>query len=47
MSDGKVAIRKIDFAVLSKAIIEQYNGTTLAGSAKTLKAAFNALNDEL
>lgn len=39
--------RKIDYTALAKAIVEQYNGSTLAGSAQTVQAAINALNTSI
>ena len=36
--------RKIDYSKLAKAIVEEYNGSTIAGSAQTLKAALDSLN---
>lgn len=38
------ASRKIDYSKLAKAIVEEYNGSTVAGSAQTLKAALDSLN---
>ena len=38
------AARKIDYSKLAKAIVEEYNGSTIAGSAQTLKAALDSLN---
>ena len=35
---------KIDYTKLAKAIVEQYNGSTIAGSAQTLQSALNGLN---
>lgn len=39
--------RKIDYTALANAIVEQYNGSTLAGSAQTVQAAINALNTSI
>ncbi len=47
ISKNNNALQKIDYDILAKAIIEQYNGSTLAGSAQTLQAAINALNSKL
>lgn len=41
------AARKIDYSKLAKAIVEEYNGSTIAGSAQTLKAALDSLNSKL
>lgn len=41
--DNGSTTRKIDYTVLAKAIIEQYNGSTLAGSAKSIQDAINDL----
>lgn len=40
------AARKIDYSKLAKAIVEEYNGSTIAGSAQTLKAALDSLNSK-
>lgn len=40
------ASRKIDYSKLAKAIVEEYNGSTIAGSAQTLKAALDSLNSK-
>ena len=37
----------IDYDLLAKAIIENYNGSTIAGSAQTLQAAINSLNSKI
>lgn len=34
----------IDYTKLAKAIVEEYNGSTLGGSAQTVQAAIGALN---
>ena len=44
MVTGAGAARKSDYAELAKAIVEEYNGSTIAGSAQTLKAALDSLN---
>ena len=44
ISKNDTSLQKIDYDLLAKAIIEQYTGSTLAGSAQTLQAAINALN---
>ena len=40
------ASRRVTVANLAKAIIEQYTGSTLAGSARSVKAALDALNSK-
>lgn len=45
MVNGSAAAR-IDYNVLAKAIIEQYAGSTVAGSAQSVKAALDALNSK-
>lgn len=47
VSDNGTAVTKIDYTALAKAIIEQYNGSTLAGSAQSVQAALNSLNSKL
>lgn len=37
----------IDYTKLAKAIVEEYNGSTLGGSAQTVQAAIAALNSSL
>lgn len=37
----------IDYTVLAKKIIEEYTGSTVAGSAQTLQTALNAINSSL
>jgi hypothetical protein len=37
----------IDYTKLAKAIVEEYNGSTLGGSAQTIQAAITALNSSL
>jgi hypothetical protein len=37
----------IDYTKLAKAIVEEYNGSTLGGSAQTVQAAIGALNSRL
>lgn len=44
MVTGGGASRKIDYSKLAKAIVEEYNGSTIAGSAQTLKVALDSLN---
>ncbi len=41
------AARKIDYSKLAKAIVEEYNGSTIAGSAQTLKVALDSLNSKI
>ena len=45
--DNGTNVMKIDYNALAKAIIEQYTGSTLAGSAQSVKAALDALNSNL
>ena len=42
--DNGSTVNKIDYNALAKAIIEQYTGSSLAGSAQSVKAALDALN---
>lgn len=44
VTDNGTVTAKIDYTKLAKAIVEQYNGSTLAGSAQTLQNALNGLN---
>lgn len=44
ISKNDNALQKIDYDLLAKAIIEQYTGSTLGGSARSLKTAIDALN---
>lgn len=44
VSDGNTSLAKIDYNKLAKSIIEQYTGSTLAGSGQSIQSAFNALN---
>ena len=44
--DNGTNVMKIDYNALAKAIIEQYTGSTLAGSAQSVKAALDALNSK-
>lgn len=37
----------IDYTKLAKAIVEEYNGSTLGGSAQSVQAAIGALNSSL
>ena len=41
--DNGTTTERIDYAALAKAIVEQYTGSTLAGSARSVKSAFAAL----
>jgi len=41
------ASRRVTVANLAKAIIEQYTGSSLAGSAQSVKAALDALNSNM
>lgn len=45
MSDGGTMLKKIDYNVLAKAIIEQYTGSTLGGSSQSLKTALDAISE--
>ena len=47
VSDNGTSVTKIDYTALARAIIEQYNGSTLAGSAQSVQAALNSLNSNL
>lgn len=47
ISDDGVALKKISYTDLAKAIIEQYNASQLAGSTKTVQTAINALNSNI
>lgn len=42
--DNGSTVNKIDYNALAKTIIEQYTGSSLAGSAQSVKAALDALN---
>ena len=42
--DKNGTLSRIDYSILAKAIIEQYNSSTLGGSAQSLQSAINALN---
>lgn len=46
VTDNGTTVTKIDYNALAKAIIEQYTGSTLAGSAQSVKAALDALNSK-
>lgn len=46
ISKNDNALQKIDYDLLAKAIIEQYTGSTLGGSARSLKTAIDALNSK-
>jgi len=43
---GSSDARRIDYTKLAKAIIEEYTGSTLAGSAQSIKSAFSTLNSK-
>ena len=45
MVDNGTASRKLDYTKLAQAIIEQYNGSTIAGSKQTVQSSVNALYD--
>lgn len=47
VTDNGTTVTKIDYNALAKAIIEQYTGSTLAGSAQSVKAALDALNSKI
>ena len=42
--DNGTTVTKIDYNKLAKAIIENYAGSTVAGSAQSVKAALDSLN---
>lgn len=44
--DNGSTVNKIDYNALAKTIIEQYTGSSLAGSAQSVKAALDALNSK-
>lgn len=44
--DDGTTVTKIDYNKLAKAIIENYAGSNIAGSAQTLKAALDSLNSK-
>lgn len=46
VTDNGTTVTKIDYNALAKAIIEQYTGSTLAGSAQSVKAALDSLNSK-
>lgn len=45
--DNGSTVNKIDYNALAKAIIEQYTGSSLAGSAQSVKAALDSLNSKM
>ena len=47
VDNGANEVRKIDYKELAKQIIEEYNLSTLAGSAQSVQGALNALNFNL
>lgn len=47
VDNGANEVRKIDYKELAKQIIEEYNLSTLAGSAQSVQGALNALNSNL
>lgn len=47
ISDDGVALKKINYTDLAKAIIEQYNASQLAGSAQSVKSALDVLNSNM
>lgn len=46
VSDEGNYLKRIDYTKLAKAIIEQYNGSSLMGGTSTIQAAFNTLNNK-
>lgn len=44
--DNGSTVNKIDYNALAKTIIEQYTGSSLAGSAQSVKAALDSLNSK-
>lgn len=44
--DRNGTLSRIDYSILAKAIVESYNGSTLAGSAQAVKTAIDALNSK-
>lgn len=44
--DDGTTVTKIDYNKLAKAIIENYAGSTVAGSAQSVKAALDSLNSK-
>lgn len=47
ISDGGTALRSVSLYNLAKAIIEQYNGTTLEGSGKSISTAVNDMHSRI
>lgn len=45
--DTGTATRKLDYTTLAQAVVEQYSGSTLAGSAQSIQAAFAQVGDLL
>lgn len=45
--DDGTTVTKIDYNKLAKAIIENYAGSTIAGSAQSVKAALDSLNSKI
>lgn len=45
--DRNGTLSRIDYSILAKAIVESYNGSTLAGSAQAVKTAIDALNSKV
>lgn len=45
--DDGTTVTKIDYNKLAKAIIENYAGSTVAGSAQSVKAALDSLNSKI
>lgn len=45
--DRNGTIARVDYSTLAKAIIEQYAGSTLAGTSQSLQVAIGALNDRI
>ena len=45
--DNGIKVEKVDFTTIIKQGIEEYTGSTLAGVAQTIKAAFTSLHNSL
>lgn len=47
MTDNKASLKALTTAILGKAIIEGYTGSSLAGSSQSVKSAIDTLNSNL
>lgn len=47
MTDNKASLKALTTAILGKAMIEGYTGSSLAGSSQSVKSAIDGLNSEL